>query len=49
MNHTQPSPQMPAPHFMPTVYNNDQQVKTNAFGPPPTSFVGMPTLPTNIA
>ncbi|CAM4895953.1 unnamed protein product [Rotaria socialis] len=49
MNHTQPSPHMPAPHFMPTVYNNDQQVKTNAFGPPPTSFVGMPPLPTNIA
>jgi len=36
---------MPAPHFIPTGYG-DQQGKTSPFGAPPPSFPGMPPLPT---
>ncbi|CAF2814445.1 unnamed protein product [Rotaria sp. Silwood2] len=38
--------QMPTPHFVSTGIN-DQQAKTSSspFGPPPTSFPGMPPLP----
>jgi hypothetical protein len=38
---------MPTPHFASPTFNNDQQTKTNVFGPPPTTFSGMPSLPNN--
>jgi len=41
--------QMPTPHFSPSVYNPEQQAKTNIFGPPPTTFPGMPPLLNTIA
>ncbi|CAF0886549.1 unnamed protein product [Rotaria sp. Silwood1] len=44
---TFPPMQMSTPHFMPTGFNNDQQAKSNVFGPPPTTFPGMPPLPNN--
>jgi hypothetical protein len=41
---------MPTPHFVPSGFNNnDQQAKTNVFGPPPTTFPGIPPLPTSTA
>jgi hypothetical protein len=40
---------MPTPHFTPAAYNPEQQTKTNIFGPPPTTFPGMPPLPNTIA
>lgn len=36
--------QMPTSHLVPSQYG-DQQVKTSVFGPPPTSYPGMPSLP----
>ena len=36
---------MPTPHFAPSGYSQEQQVKANLFGPPPTTFPGMPTPP----
>ncbi|CAF2405130.1 unnamed protein product [Rotaria sp. Silwood2] len=44
---TFPQTQMPTPHFMPTGFNNEQQAKPNMFGPPPTTYSGMPPLPNN--
>ncbi|CAF0928983.1 unnamed protein product [Rotaria sp. Silwood1] len=45
-----PSPtsfqQMPTPHFVPTGINDQQtKISSSLFGPPPTSFSGMPPLP----
>ncbi|CAF0926299.1 unnamed protein product [Adineta steineri] len=37
----------PTSHFVPSGFNNEQQTKTNIFGPPPTTFPGMPPLPNN--
>jgi hypothetical protein len=41
--------QMPTPNFAPSGFNSDQQVRTNIFGPPPTTFPGMPSSPINAA
>ena len=50
---TQPPPtqfqQMPTPHFTPSGYGHEQQPKANLFGPPPSSFPGMPSVPNPIA
>ena len=40
---------MPTPHFSPAGYNHEQQAKANVFGPPPTTFPGMPPLPNTTA
>jgi hypothetical protein len=36
---------IPTPHFTQAAYNPEQQAKANIFGPPPTTFPGMPPLP----
>jgi len=49
-NRISPSTFQQTPHFVPSGFNNEQQAKTNVFGPPPTTtFSGMPSLPTSAA
>lgn len=45
-----PQTQMPTPsNFAPIGFGGEQQAKTSPFGPPPTSFPGMPSLPNQSA
>jgi len=36
-------------HFPPSGFSNDQQARTNAFGPPPSTYPAMPPLPNTAA
>ncbi|UJR21167.1 hypothetical protein I4U23_024265 [Adineta vaga] len=40
-----PQTQVPTSHFVPTAFKNEQDARTNTFGPPPTTFPNVPPLP----